>query len=424
MVFRALPLFLAAAIATAGGMAQASPPVAPAPTTSSSDAVANVGHPQRLEGVNPARILDTRLGIGAPATKVGPGGTVDVQVTGEGGVPESGVAAVVLNVTVTDPSAPGYVTAWPSGETRPEASNLNFVAGQTIPNLVIVKVGQGGKVSLFNAFGETHLLADVSAYYTDDAQLVPLSPQRLLDTRQTGGPVSGTTTIQVTGDAGVPDVGASAVIMNVTVVEPTRAGFITVWPHGESRPDASNLNFAVNETRPNLVISKLGDEGKVDLRVSTGSAHVLIDVFGYIEAPVKLTDILSPVDSGCSGTTFCVRPRNRLDIDGTAYFHSLGGRASTTSRWTEYNLGRQWTSLSTTIGHSDGLGVSGSRMRFRIIGDGDVLADHALDFGETLDLDIDVTGILRIRFEITRITRPSGTFTEPYGVFADPELSR
>ncbi len=81
-------------------------------------------------------------------------------------MPGTGVTAVVLNVTAVDPSAGTYVTAWPTGEGRPNASNLNIPPGDTRPNLVIVKVGAGGKVSFYNDAGNTDLIADVAGYYT------------------------------------------------------------------------------------------------------------------------------------------------------------------------------------------------------------------------------------------------------------------
>jgi hypothetical protein len=94
-------------------------------------------------------MLDTRNGMGAPAGKVPDNGTITLQVTGRGGVPATGVSAVILNVTATDATQPGFVTAWPAGGGQPVASNLNVErAGQTIPNLVIVPVGPGGGVSL------------------------------------------------------------------------------------------------------------------------------------------------------------------------------------------------------------------------------------------------------------------------------------
>ena len=119
----------------------------------------------RYVPVAPARILDTRNGTGGFSQPVGPGQSIDVQVTGVGGVPATGVAAVVINVAVTQPSAASYLAAWPTGSPRPLTSNLNFTAGQTIPNLVVAKVGAGGKVSIYNGAGSAHVVADVAGWY-------------------------------------------------------------------------------------------------------------------------------------------------------------------------------------------------------------------------------------------------------------------
>ncbi len=119
--------------------------------------------------LSPARILDTRYGTGAARAKVAKHATVHLQVTGKGGVPASGVSAVVLNVTATNPASSGYITAYPDGTSRPTASNLNLVKGQTVPNLVVVKLGAGGRVSLYNGTGGTvDLIADVAGYYLAD----------------------------------------------------------------------------------------------------------------------------------------------------------------------------------------------------------------------------------------------------------------
>ena len=92
-------------------------------------------------------------------------GTATVQVTGQGGVPAVNVAAVVLNVTVVSPQTAGYITVWPFGIGRTTTSNLNFQAGQDIPNTVIVPVGPDGKIQLFNgSAGTVHLLVDVTGY--------------------------------------------------------------------------------------------------------------------------------------------------------------------------------------------------------------------------------------------------------------------
>src|SRR5262249_6601354 len=171
-------------------------------------------------------------GTGGPVGAVAGGGSIDVQVTGQGGVPASGVGAVVLNVTVTQPSWDGSVVAYPTGQVKPLASNLNFAMGQTIPNLVTVKVGTGGKVTLGNNQipGKTlHLVPDVAGYYlsgtaTAKGTFVALTPFRVLDTRNgTGGynaPVGAHEEVQLGFfDAGVPEAWVSAVVMNVTVTQ-------------------------------------------------------------------------------------------------------------------------------------------------------------------------------------------------------------
>ena len=230
--------------------------------------------------------------MGAPAVKVGPGATLPVQVTGVGGVPATGVSAVVLNVTVTEPASEGYLTAWPVGVGRPLASNLNFVAGLTVPNQVLVRVGSGGKVNLYNGGGSTHVVVDVAGWYgTDGAPggtgFSIVTPVRILDTR-TGhgapeakvGPAS-TLSLQVGGQGGVPAAGVRSVVLNVTVTQPTAVSYLTAWPSGKTRPLASNLNYVASQTVPNLVVVDVGADGKVNLYNAAGSAHVIADVAGW-----------------------------------------------------------------------------------------------------------------------------------------------
>ena len=96
-----------------------------------------------------------------------PNGTIKLQVTGQGGVPTTGVGAVAINMTVTQPTAPGAATVWPDGITRPNTSNLNFVAGETIPNLVVVPVGSDGKIDLFNGgSGTSQYVGDVFGWFS------------------------------------------------------------------------------------------------------------------------------------------------------------------------------------------------------------------------------------------------------------------
>lgn len=268
----------------------------------STDFVADVGgwfpFTSGLTPLVPARLLDTRAGqatvdglfngTGALAA----GGELDLAVAGRGKVPAAGADAVVLNVTATGSGGPGFVTAWPAGAARPLASNLNLTAGTTVANLVVAKLGSGGKVALYSA-NSTDLIADVVGWFALGSELNAMSPARLLDTRAGmptidglyagGGALAEDSELDlaVTGRVGIPASGVDSVVLNVTVTRPTRRGFITVWPSGSARPLASNLNFVPGQTVPNLVIVKVGGNGKVAIYNSMGSSDLVADVVGW-----------------------------------------------------------------------------------------------------------------------------------------------
>jgi hypothetical protein len=204
--------------------------------------------------------------------------------------------AVVMNVTVADATDESFLTVFPTGTTKPNASNLNFGAGQIIPNLVTVKLGTGGKVELANAVGATHVIADVVGYYDDDkateaGRFIPLVPSRTLDSRETNQPLgpNAYAWLELAGWNGVPATGAGAVVINTTVTGPTAASYLTVFPDDLCEiPLASNLNYSANETVANLSIVRLshaGDcanaVGAIDFYNLAGTVHVIGDVFGY-----------------------------------------------------------------------------------------------------------------------------------------------
>jgi hypothetical protein len=206
------------------------------------------------------------------------------------GVPVNGVTAVVLNVTVTDPTTSSYVTVFPLGPTIPTASNLNFTAGETIPNQVIVPVNGFGQIGFYNNSGSVDLVADLAGYYTDTAggsAFTSIGPVRVLDTRNGTGGISspvgpgGTISLQVDGVDGVPASGVTAVVLNVTAVGPTTSGYLTVFPNGETQPTVSNLNFTAGEVIPNLVTVPVGADGKIDFYNFAGSVNIVADLAGY-----------------------------------------------------------------------------------------------------------------------------------------------
>jgi hypothetical protein len=235
----------------------------------------------------PKRLLDTRSGVGGPTAKLRGGRRTDLKVTGRGGVPASGVDAVVLNVAARRPTVAGFLSVWPTGMATPDVSNLNFDPGRNVPNLVVCKVGAGGSVSLEANAGELDVIADVVGCFTSKgASVVPVAPSRLLDTRHgrgaRRGPVGpkGEIDLDVTGVGGV-DKRATAVVLNVTATGATQETFVTVYPEGVRRPDASSLNVGQGATIANLVIAKVGANGKVRLYNDAGGVELIADVTGY-----------------------------------------------------------------------------------------------------------------------------------------------
>jgi hypothetical protein len=235
----------------------------------------------------PNRLLDTRLGLGAPPVRLRGGDRIDLRVTGNGGVPDVGVDAVVLNVAALRPSVPGYLSVWPTGTALPDISNLNYDPGRNVPNLVLCKLGAGGAVSLVASGGELDVIADVVGCFTSDgASIVPVAPSRVLDTRHghgaRKGPVGAGSEIDVavTGVGGVHPA-ASAVVLNVTATGATDETYVTVYPEGVGRPDASSLNVARGGTIANLVIAKVGANGRVRLYNHAGGVDLIADVTGY-----------------------------------------------------------------------------------------------------------------------------------------------
>ena len=263
--------------------------------------------PVRAAGVftalaSPARLLDTRpgtetvdgtmSGLGVIGTASRP--TVTVPVRGRAGVPTS-ATAVVVNVTVTGSQSGGYVTLWPGGA-RPDTSTLNYDAGATIANAAVV--GTTGSIALY-ASSPTHLILDVTGYFTGDDVFVPLSkPQRLADTRQgrilTAGSIL---EVEAVGRAGISPT-ARAVALNVTVTGALSGGYLSVFPCDAQTPNASNLNFGAGQTIANAVIAAPGESGEdADGKVcfyTSATTHVIVDVAGAFTPSGSLDTLTSP----------------------------------------------------------------------------------------------------------------------------------
>jgi plastocyanin len=236
----------------------------------------------RLHPMTPRRVLDTRA-TGAPLR---PGEVRVVGITGNGGVPVAGVSAVVANVAVTQPTSAGFISLYPAGELRSNASTLNFAAGATADNLVTAKLGSNGAIAVYNPSGTSYLIIDVVGYYDrspvgSDGRFVSVAPARALDVAMTAGQ---TRRVVVTGRGRIPASGVTAALVNVTVTQPATAGTLLVWPAGTTRPQAASGAFMGGQnvsSRTVVAVPTSGaDAGAVNVYVSAAT-HVAVDTSGW-----------------------------------------------------------------------------------------------------------------------------------------------
>lgn len=231
--------------------------------------------------VTPQRLLDTRSN---GATRRPSGSVTSVAVLGRAGLPATPVAAIVANVTAVSPAADGWVIAYPSQSTRPNASTLNFIADRTTPNRAVLPVGADGKILLYTS-ATTHLLLDVVGYYPAGGYFSRTAPTRLADTRVSGGMFQAgeTRRVRVTGRAGIPLSGVTAVAVNVAAVTPRDSGALsTTRTFSTTTPPEQNL-YAPGRNHASLIIAQVLPDGDIVVR-STGRTHVIVDVTGWLSS--------------------------------------------------------------------------------------------------------------------------------------------
>jgi uncharacterized repeat protein (TIGR03803 family) len=241
----------------------------------------------------PCRIADTRNGtfppgLGPPSLSAGVERQFPIlNATTTCNIPASGVAAYSLNFTVVPSGTLGYLTVWPTGQTRPTVSTLNDVLGNVIANAAIVVAGTGSDVSAY-ATSDTDLVIDINGYFaptgTGGLSLYGTSPCRVLDTRHVGSgqPFTGTLNPPVdvvNSPCGVTSL-AQAYVFNATVVPVGALGYLTLWPDGENQPVVSTLNAADGSLTNNMAIVPAGTAGKVDA-FANGLTQLLLDISGY-----------------------------------------------------------------------------------------------------------------------------------------------
>lgn len=246
--------------------------------------------------LTPARLADTRAeqptvdGLFRGDGIVRGGTTYELQVTGRGQV-LAGAAAAVVNLTITGAAGPGFATAYPCTGDPTKASSLNYGAGQTIPNELVVKLSPTGSLCVY-VFTDAHVLVDVVGFIPAGTAYTPLTPARLADTRPEqptvdgrfsgAGIVRGGTNyeVEVTGRATVPST-ATAAVVNLTVTGATGPGFATAYPCTGDPTKSSSLNYGTGTTRPNELVAKLSATGTICIYAATDT-HVLVDIVGYL----------------------------------------------------------------------------------------------------------------------------------------------
>ena len=244
----------------------------------------------------PMRAVDTRAGGGPLA----PGAVLTVPVVATTGVAARAVAAVSMNVTATNATGPGYLTAWPCDQPPPQASTVNYAGGEPgVPNHAIVPVAPDGTVCIAAGVHASDVIVDVDGWFSFDAGLQPETPRRALDTRPAGGPVT---------DVTVPVVpaGAQAAIVNLTVAGGSgAAGFVTAYACGSPLPLASNLNFGAGDVVANAAVVPVAADGSLCLHASTPT-NLVVDVAGAVTPttwPSRRPGCSTPRQGGAPVTT-------------------------------------------------------------------------------------------------------------------------
>lgn len=293
---------------------------------------------------SPQRLLDTRPGEQtADGEFAGDGkrnanSTLRLDVAGRSGLADP-LGSVVLNLTVDQPAAAGFLTVWPCDQDRPTASNLNYTADQVVAVAALSRVAPNGQVCVYT-LASTHVIIDVAGEFPAGSFEPLVAPERLADTREgertvdaafAGDglrPADSVYRVRVAGRGAVP-ADATAVALNVTATTVGDAGFVTVFPCDAGRPLASNLNYEPGLTTPNLVFSRLDPDGRVCV-YTLRPVDLVIDVAGSLPDAsfVPLPEPRRLLDTRPDETTFDQTFRSGgLQIDGATLQLPVAGRA-------------------------------------------------------------------------------------------------
>ena len=263
--------------------------------------------PAGITGIVPARLADTRSGARtfdgefAGGGRVKAGQVLTVKVTERAKVPATATAGV-FNVTAVNPAAAGFLTVFPcDAKETPSTSNVNYVAGQIVPNSVFARFSEAGTICVFSK-AETDVIVDVNGYVPNGARSFARTPVRLMDTRAGTettdglaageGPVKGGTVraLRVRGRSNLDEF-TRAVFLNVTAVAPSGPGFLTVYACDVPElPTASNVNYVAGQVVANAVLTEIAADGTVCI-FSRADADVVVDLTGLSQNIAATTPV-------------------------------------------------------------------------------------------------------------------------------------
>ena len=245
--------------------------------------------PNRFGSIAPQRVYDSRQ---PGFVKLAPFRVREVKIP-TSVIPDGSTAAVV-NLTAANGIRPGYMTAFPCGQPAPNASNVNFLAGEARAVGAIVGLGLGSTLCVL-ADTTVHVIVDVTGFYAPaptygpTAVVEPTAGRRVVDSRNgIGGPLLPLAANEVrsfdpvAGIANAAD--ASAVMLNFVSTDAAGDGFLTAYPCGGATPNVSTLNYVRGEAATNLATIELGADRRVCI-VSSVPTNVIVDVFGVMTAP-------------------------------------------------------------------------------------------------------------------------------------------
>ncbi len=229
----------------------------------------------RLTQIGPVRVADTRSGSGG-SRRLAAAATAVFDLRGS--LP-SGSTAVSLNLTVVEPSAGGYLTAYPCDAGRPETSSLNFGAGETRPNNAVVAVSRGGLLCVYSSVSADIIVDLTGALGPSGLSYVPTDPERLVDTRERVPVGPGGTVMYGLRTWSLGDMLPTAASVNVAVVDHPGGGFTTTFDC-HTRRDTSTLNQAAGSVSANGAIVPVFD-AIVSCVYSQTGGNVIVDLNGW-----------------------------------------------------------------------------------------------------------------------------------------------